>query len=231
MKHIKKFNEELSSNESTDNKNDVVDNIVDAMLDFIDSGYEVRFQSGNGTYMYYSDYLARNSNYEKFKPVLVSKNKTVSKFNILISSEDIINYDNVLVILDDMKSAIGRLGEDGWVLSDLATRGEDCKNGDKVNISYVSFDFTKPDVKTETEFELPNKKELVDEIEKLGFQVEDITIRDSETELEFSYYDDSYDGMLPSEESCEYKFQKICDIFGFDSFELNYRRSKVTFEY
>ena len=229
MKFISKYNNFL--NESTDNNNDVVDKIVDNMLDLIDSGYEVRFQSGNGTYMYYSDYLAKNSNYEKFKPVLVSKNKTVSKFSILISSEDIINYDNVLVILDDTQSAIGRLGEDGWVLSEFNVKSEDYKNGDKVNISYVSFDFTKPDVKSEGSVELPNKDKLVDELEKLGFQVEDITIRDSETELEFSAYDDAYDAMLPSEESCEDKFQRICDIFGFDSFDLNYRRSKVTFEY
>ena len=226
MKFISKYNSFL--NESTDNKNDVIDNIVDNMLDLIDSGYEVRLQSSNGTYMYYSDYLAKNSNYEKFKPVLVSKNKTVSKFNILISSEDIINYDNVLVILDDTQSAIGRLGEDGWVLSEFGVKSEDYKNGDKVNISYISFDFTKPDVKSESGVELPNKEKLIDEIEKLGFRVDEITIHDSETELEF----DTYDGNdLPSEESCEDKFQRICDIFGFDSFDLNYRRSKVTFEY
>ena len=136
-----------------------------------------------------------------------------------------------MVILDDTQSAIGRLGEDGWVLSEFNVKSEDYKNGDKVNISYVSFDFTKPDVKSEGSVELPNKDKLVDELEKLGFQVEDITIRDSETELEFSAYDDAYDAMLPSEESCEDKFQRICDIFGFDSFDLNYRRSKVTFEY
>ena len=226
MKFISKYNNFL--NESTDNKSDVVDNIVDNMLDLIDSGYEVRLESSNGTYMYYSDYLAKNSNYEKFKPVLVSKNKTVSKFSILISSEDIINYDSVLVILDDIQAAIGRLGEDGWVLSEFDVKSEDYKNGDKVNISYVSFDFTKPDVKSESSVELPNEEKLVDEIEKLGFRVEDITIGDSKTVVEFSDYDDND---LPSEESFEDKFQRICDIFGFDSFDLRYRSSRVTFEY
>jgi hypothetical protein len=37
--------------------------------------------------------------------------------------------------------------------------------------------------------------------------------------------------MLPSEERCEDKFQRICDIFGFGSFDLDYRRASVIFEY
>ena len=78
--------------------------------------------------------------------------------------------------------------------------------------------------------QLRNFYELIEEIEKLGFRIERLKIADYETELEFSSYDD-YDGMLPSEESCEDKFQRICDIFGFGSFDLDYRRSKVIFEY
>ena len=65
--------------------------------------------------------------------------------------------------------------------------------------------------------------------EKLGFRVESLKVGDYETELEFSSY--AYDGELPSEESCDDKFERICDIFGFSSFDLNYRRAKVNFEY
>ena len=90
------------------------------------------------------------------------------------------------------------------------------------------FEFSKPSVEN-GEFELPNEDELREEIEKLGFKVERLTVGDYETKLEFSSY--AYDGELPSEESCEDKFERICDIFGFGSFDLNYRRAEVTFEY
>jgi len=76
---------------------------------------------------------------------------------------------------------------------------------------------------------LPDEDELREEIEKLGFRVESIRIGDYETKLEFSSY--AYDGELPSEESCDDKFERICDIFGFSSYDLNYRRATVTFEY
>jgi len=118
-----------------------------------------------------------------------------------------------------MQSTIGRLGDDGWTLS-----------GFEVNkVFNIFFEFTKPDVILDKEFELPDEDELREEIEKLGFRVESIRVGDSETELEFSSY--SYDGELPSEESCDDKFERICDIFGFSSYDLNYRRAKVNFEY
>ena len=169
--------------------------------------------------MTYTDYLVKNDRYQKFKPVLVSKNKTVSKFSIVYSVKDK-DYDNLVEILDNMKSTIGRLGDEGWILSGFSVN----------KVFSVFFEFTKPDVFLDKEFELPDEDELIEEIEKLGFRIERLKIADSETELEFSSYDD-YDGMLPSEESCDDKFERICDIFGFSSFDLDYRRSKVIFEY
>ena len=193
-----------------------VDKIVDTMLDFIDEGEKIRFKSATGD-MTYSDYLEKNIRYQNFKPVLVSKNKTVSKFSIVYSPKDG-NYDNLMIILDNMKSAIGRLGDDGWTLS-----------GFEVNkVFSIFFEFSKPSIQHDN-FELPDEADLRYEIEKLGFRVERLTVGDSETELEFSSY--AYDGELPSEESCEDKFQRICDIFGFSSFDLDYRRANVIFEY
>jgi hypothetical protein len=93
----------------------------------------------------------------------------------------------------------------------------------------IFFEFTKPDIILDKEFELPDEDELREEIEKLGFRVESIRIGDYETKLEFSSY--AYDGELPSEESCDDKFERICDIFGFSSYDLNYRRANVIFEY
>jgi predicted ABC-type ATPase len=194
-----------------------VDKIVDTMLDFIDEGEKITFKSSTGE-MTYTDYLAKNDRYQNFKPVLVSKNKTVSKFSIVYSAKDK-DYDNLVEILDNMKSTIGRLGDEGWILSGFSVN----------KVFSVFFEFTKPDVFLDKEFELPNEDELREEIEKLGFRVERITIGDYGTDLEFSSY--AYDGELPSEESCEDKFERICDIFGFSSFDLNYRRAEVNFEY
>jgi predicted ABC-type ATPase len=209
-----------------------VDKIVDTMLDFIDEGEKITFKSSTGE-MTYSDYLEKNERYQRFKPVLVSKNKTVSKFTIVYSPKDG-SYNNLMVVLDNMQSTIGRLGEDGWVLStfrvgsDGSWHSETSEKGKEVKIDWVFFEFSKPDIEND-KFELPDEDELVEEIEKLGFRVDNIKIGDSETELEFGSY--SYDGELPSEESCEDKFQRICDIFGFSSFHLIYRRAEVIFEY
>ena len=203
-----------------------VDKIVDTMLDFIDEGEKITFKSSTGD-MTYTDYLEKNARYHTFKPVLVSKNKTVSKFTIVYSPKDG-SYNNLMVVLDNMQSTIGRLGDDGWVLSDFRAGSNSKGYGVEVLISWVSFEFTKPDIKNEN-FELPDEDELREEIEKLGFRVESLKVGDYETELEFSSY--AYDGELPSEESCDDKFERICDIFGFSSFDLNYRRAKVNFEY
>jgi len=209
-----------------------VDKIVETMLDFIDEGEKITFKSSTGE-MTYSDYLEKNERYQKFKPVLVSKNKTVSKFTIVYSPKDG-SYNNLMVVLDNMQSTIGRLGEDGWVLStfrvgsDGSWRSETSGKGKEVKIDWVFFEFSKPDIENE-KFELPDEDQLREEIEKLGFRVENLKIGDYDTKLEFGSY--AYDDELTSEESCEDKFQRICDIFGFGSFDLDYRRAEVIFEY
>lgn len=209
-----------------------VDKIVDTMLDFIDEGEKITFKSSTGD-MTYSDYLEKNTRYHTFKPVLVSKNKTVSKFTIVYSPKDG-SYNNLMKVLDNMQSTIGRLGEDGWVLStfragsDGSWRSEIAGNGKEVKIDWVFFEFSKPDIEND-KLELPDEDELREEIEKLGFRVDSLKIGDYETKLEFSSY--AYDGEIPSEESCEDKFQRISDIFGFGSFDLDYRRAEVIFEY
>jgi hypothetical protein len=223
MSRITKFKNFIKESISIE---DDIDKIVDTMLDFIDEGERITFKSSTGD-MTYSDYLDKNTSYQDFKPIIVSKNKTVSKFSLIYRPKDR-SYNNLMVVLDNMQSTIGRLGDDGWVLSDFKVGSNNSVKGKEVMINWVSFEFTKPDIENEN-FELPNEDELREEIEKLGFRVDNIKIGDSETELEFSTY--AYDGELPSEESCEDEFERICDIFGFSSFDLEYRKAKVIFEY
>jgi predicted ABC-type ATPase len=216
-----------------------VDNIVDTMLDFIDEGEKITFKSSTGD-MTYSDYLEKNTRFQDFKPIIVSKNKTVSRFSIVYSPKDG-SYENLMVVLENMQSTIGKLGGYGWVLSafragsDGSWTGSDGSwskesggRGKKVKIDWVFFEFSKPTIQHD-KFELPDEDELREEVEKLGLRVDGLYIGDYETELEFSSY--AYDGEMPSEDSCEDKFDRICDIFGFSSFDLDYRRSKVIFEH
>ena len=226
---VDKYVSFMRESHSTENE---IDKIVDTMLDFIDEGEKITFKSSTGE-MTYTDYLAKNDRYQNFKPVLISKNKTVSKFTIVYSPKDG-SYNNLMVVLDNMQSTIGRLGEEGWVLStfrvgsDGSWRSETSGKGKEVKIDWVFFEFSKPDIEND-KFELPDEYELRDRLDAIGFRVERLKVGDYETELEFSSY--AYDGELSSEESCEDKFQRICDIFGFGSFDLDYRRAKVIFEY
>lgn len=211
--------------ESTESNNEV-DNIVDTMLDFIDEGEKITFKSSTGD-MNYTDYLSKNSNYQNFKPVIASKNRTVSKFSIVYSPKDG-SYNNLMTILDNMQSTIGRLGEYGWSLSDFKSNSNRGHLGKLVSITSVSFEFSKPD-QLHNEFELPDEDELRSEIERMGIGINRLDVTDYDTELEF--FSHSYDGSLNSEQFYDDKFEKICDIFGFGSYDLDYQHARVTFEY
>ena len=228
VKESKFYNNFL--NESTDN-NDVVDFIVDTMLDFIDEGEKISFYSASGN-MGYNDYLEKNSNYQKFKPVLKAGNKIISKFNIVYVPKNS-SYDGVVEIMDNMKSTIGRLSEEDWVLNDFVTKSIKGNNyGVTCKINYVEFIFSKPDViLDDKEFELPDEDDLREAIENQGIHIQSIEIGDSETVVEFADYSDYDEYIMNSETWYNERFETICDLFGFGSFDLQYRRSTVTFEY
>lgn len=211
--------------ESVDIENEV-DKIVDTMLDFIDEGNDITFHSPTG-WMTYNDYLEKNSRYNSFKPVLHSKNKTVSRFDIVYRPKDG-TYTNVSKIISDMESTIGRLGEDGWVLSDFKVVSNRKGYGTVATINSAYYEFTKVDVQHDS-FELPDEDELRQEIEEMGIGIEKLRIGDHETELDF--FSHAYDGELNSEDFYDERFENICNIFGFSSFDLDYRRSRVTFEH
>jgi predicted ABC-type ATPase len=211
-----------------------VDNIVDTMLDFIDEGEKITFKSVSGD-MTYSDYLEKNSKYDNFKPVITSRGTTSSKFSIVYSPKDG-SYDNLMVVMENMKSAIGRLGGYGWVLStfragsDGSWNNEGYGRGKEVKIDWAYFEFSKPYQKLETDdIELPDEDELRHKIESFGIGIDRLSIGDYETELDF--YSNSYDGSLSSEQFYDDKFERICDIFGFQSYDLDYQRAKVIFEH
>lgn len=63
----------------------------------------------------------------------------------------------------------------------------------------------------------------------MGIGINRLDVTDYDTELEF--FSHSYDGSLNSEQFYDDKFEKICDIFGFGSYDLDYQHARVTFEY
>lgn len=211
-----------------DENSELVDFIVENMLEFIDVGENVVFKSSSGD-MKYQDYLEQNSNYRNFKPVITSRGLTTSKFSIVYHPKNN-SFHHLEQKIFDMKSVVGRLQEIGWELSDFRIGSNKSNRGTPVKIPWISFEFTKPDKKIDLdEIELPDEDKLREKLESFGIGVESLRIGDHETELDF--YSNSYDGELYSEDFYDEKFEKICDIFGFQSFDLEYRKARVTFEH
>lgn len=232
MKYINKYNNFNPINESINNKS-VVDDIIDTMVDFIDEGEKITFYSPNSSYggMTFQDYLSKNNKYEEFKPVNKAGNKIISKFSIIYRPKNN-NYDGFVELMDNMKSTIGRLGADGWVLYDFTTvtdKSKTIKYGDEVIMNYVEFVFAKPDEILEEEFKLPDEDEISDKFNQIDIPITHISVEDHETTIEFGTY--AYDGNLNSESWYDDKFTKICDLFGFSSYYLEYNKAKVTFEH
>lgn len=226
---ISKFDNINFLKESNNIENEI-DKIVDTMLDFIDQGEKISFYSASGN-MNYNDYLEKNSNYQKFKPVLKTRNKIISKFDIVYVPKNN-SYNGVVELMDNMKSTIGRLGEDGWVLNNFVTKSDKGYHyGETCEVKYIEFIFTKADViLDDEEFELPDEDKLREAIEDMGIPIRgSIIVKDSETIVEFD--SNEFDGELKSKDWYEKKFERICDLFGFGSFDLQYRRATVTFEY
>jgi predicted kinase len=208
--------------ESIDIKNEV-DKIVENMLEFIDDGEKILFESPSGS-INYDDYLQKNSRYDSFKPILKTKNKIVSKFTISYLKKGGTSFDNMINIIERMKTPIGRLRDMGWFLHDFEIVNNPGSYEQEVKISNLRFTFTKPDIDLGTE-ELPDEDELRESFLDIGLSITKIKIYDLETVVDFESL--SYDGELPDRKYLERDLNRICDLFGFNSYELSKR--SVTF--
>lgn len=225
MKFVRKFNNFI--NESFEPNASVVDDIVSTMESFIDDGEKIVFQSSTGD-MEYKDFLSKNSKYENFKPVLKAGNRIISKFKILYKPKNN-DYDGLVDVMDNMKSCIGRLKEHNWILSDYVVSTPGNIGAREVKINFIQFKFEKPEVELEEEFETPDEDDLREKIEQLGVAVRDIYDDDGMIRVDFASY--AYDGELNSESWYDERFDKICDLFGFAGYDLQYQKAMVYFEY
>ena len=175
--------------------------------------------------MSYDDYLQKNSKYDLFKPILKTKNKIINKFTISYLKREGTSFDNMINIIERMKTPIGRLRDMGWFLHDFEIVNKSDNNyGQEVKISNLRFTSTKPDISLGTG-ELPDEDELRESLLDIGLSTTKIKIYDLETVVDFESL--SYDGELPDRKYLEKDLNRICDLFGFSDFDL-YKRG-VTF--
>lgn len=207
MRYLKKFNE----NNEYQNE---VESMIDTMLEIIDDFKRVFFDSANGN-MSFSDYIKKNEKYLNFKPVYKSGNKIRSKFDIRFYSID--GYETLNLLISEMDTVIGRLGDLGWIFKDMKLgSGSVSLSGKGIAFSELTYSFFKPDVVVSDD--LPK----VEEIEKvfnnntqLVADIGDIYVYDKYVDIGFD--SKTYDGDIP--EDIDSGFQKVADILGFTEFE------------
>ncbi len=222
MKYIKKFDhikESIDMND-IDNKNkEFASDLYDIMSDFIDSEYEIIFGSVGGV-IKPEDISSKTDDINKFTPSIKSGKELRHKFSISISNVG--NYDNLTKLMDEMKSSIGRLNDLGWSLYDFKVNS---LNRDGAIFTTIIYYFSKPSVEI--------KGWSVD-LGGLGkaFNDKGLSIRTLE---EDEHYDGKQEIMVNFSgglyNNMEKRFQTICDIIGFDSYDYNVGEWVVYFFY
>jgi hypothetical protein len=223
MKHLKKFN---PINENHTHENDV-DIIIDTMQDFLDDDRNILFKSPIDD-MRYQDYIAKNSNYLGFKPILNTGSRIRSQFSIVF--QDIKDYSDFLSVSNQMQSVFGRLKDEDWTMYDMkiGTTLAPLYQGD-VKFTFLSFYFSKPDQKLEEEFKWPDEEDLKKAFDKYGLSnlTFDYFPSKGPVEVTIEFDSNSYNGRVSN--SVEELFELICNRFGFDSYDYTSGNYKVTF--
>jgi len=223
MKHLKKFN---PINENHTHENDV-DIIIDTMQDFLDDDRNILFKSPIDD-MRYQDYIAKNSNYLGFKPILNTGSRIRSQFSIVF--QDIKDYSDFLSVSNQMQSVFGRLKDEDWTIYDMkiGTTLAPLYQGD-VKFTFLSFYFSKPDQKLEEEFKWPDEEDLKKDFDK--YDLSNLTFdyfpSKGPVEVTIEFDSNSYNGRVSN--SVEELFELICNRFGFDSYDYTSGNYKVTF--
>lgn len=129
MKHLKRYNEDLSflkelnrllSDDDFNKYAEEFDSIIEGFLEYADEGYELKFETAYGrqVHMKYEDYLKKNEKYQEFIHGL-------PKGGLFFSSQIMIPYDYKLMLslLEDIQSSVDRIGDLGWVMKKFDISG------------------------------------------------------------------------------------------------------------
>lgn len=129
MKHLRKYNEDLSflkelnrllSEEDFNKYAEEFDSIIDGFVEYADEGYELSFETAYGrrVTIAYQDYLDKNERYQEFIHGLPSH-------GLFFKSRIVIPYDYTILksLLHDIQTSIDRAGDRGWVLKEFDVKG------------------------------------------------------------------------------------------------------------
>ncbi len=209
MKYLHKYNKYTYIKEDKSMKgeiNELLPNLVDIMSEFIDDGYNVKFNSRFGG-ISMDDFLNKNDEkINEFKPIYVAGNKIKSAFHIIISKR--CDYKEFSNIITGMVPAVSRIVDMGWSMNKFDF--SDTNSGEFISISYY---FTKPDIKTDSD--IPTKDDIIKQFEFFGLKVEEIEYDGNIIHVGAESF--SYDGEIPSD--IEDKLDRMIQKFGFDYYE------------
>lgn len=211
--------------ESVDNKN-VIDQIVETMLDFIEDGYDIKFLSNSGG-VTYQQYLDGDVS---FQPQMkMSSGVLVSQFTIRFEkNEKFKTYEDFVRICDEMQVTIARLSDLGWSLGKFDIVSEPPYGIDRwdseVEINEINFGFRKKNVKSdEKKFDIAEFEK--DFINKTGLHILDVTEHDDNIYVQFDSV--SYDGELPR--NVDDRLKEVAELYGFEHFDYIWPAKHVFF--
>jgi hypothetical protein len=225
MKNIHRYNNFLNESLSMSEENkQVTDDIVSIFQDIIDDGYDMIFNSIEGS-MTFDQYSKKREH--KFNPICFfsHNNKKVYDFSVIIQVD---NYDDIIKIVDESQTFIGRLKEEGWKIADFKVN----KNPD-VNDTFQSilYTFKKPDVYIEEgEIKLPSTDFVSKIIDKYDIYIDDFGIYDEFIEIEYAPFNHHQDRKLGTNELDEI-FNKMCDDLGCEYWTPGKSRRSTNFYY
>lgn len=236
MKFLKEYHqfisEEVSKNEpicnyllkeSIDNKN-VISQIVETMLDFIEDGYDIKFISHTGS-MTYQQYLDGQLIQSQFK---LSSGVLVSQFTIRFTkNEKFKSYEDFVRICDEMQVTIARLSDLGWSFAKFIVdsfEGYDNDGSSEAKFNYIEFKFTKKDERVgENKFDVEEFKKHFSE--QTGLYIDNVKEHDDNVYVEFDSID--YDGELPR--NIDDRLERVAELYGFATFDYQWPQKHVYF--
>jgi predicted kinase len=217
--------------ESIENKKNEFD-IEDIMLyviDVIDAGYKVSFNSINGMTLIPEDIYQKTQTFTYFKLTDKVYDKIRSKFSIRIAGKgnsgiDFTKFEEVINI---MAVSTQHLKLKSWILSDFKINtiepGRDNPNGD-ISFSSIEFIYTKPDVQVKEEVALNQikKEKIIRAFENEGIYIEKNSI---------VYYDDyiqiqEYD-TFSREDSITSRINDVCNQLGASDWEWHNGKNMI----
>jgi hypothetical protein len=218
MKYLNKYNK-FPINEGKfedDSRDELLPNLIDNIQDFIDDGYNIFFSSLKGDIR--ANIYLDGGDVKEFNPTFKAGNKIKSKFKIIIqpgSSNQHIDNEEFAKIVYEMTTIIKRIADLGWDFDNFSVETPKGSNKEKTNFrfTYITYTFTKPDVRTEDE--PPSIDEIKKRFEHFGLNVEDILYDGNICHVGAESY--AYDGEIP--EDIEDKLDRMIQELGFDYYE------------